>query len=677
MELVHIVAGGLAALSVFRDAVPYLILDDHHADLFQMAAEILDVIADHAVFQIYGRLMVEHVEGAGDIDFEGSRQIAGFLFLLLQHDLIQIPESRHIFRSQVIEIFLVDQMHTAVDDRSLRGLQAIPATGDQLKEGQHKLILHRQRIAVVVAYVQIERIDIARLAVVADAGRRNLHNLPVQMRDKGRVFTLWVTDDDVVLRAGEKHVQNLSFGREGLAAAGDAEDQAVGVLEHLPIHHDHVVGQGVDPVIQSTARRLKQLLGRKGDKDCRAAGGKTALDIHEVIPQRKRAHQALFLLEVQPHHRAVMPLRDGAELQRLVLQILPVSREGYDQRRHEEHVLIVLLQAAQKRLGVLTVGGQVRRDNVHVIAGTHSLFLFLDLGTIEIGDFPLDGLDRLISIYGMDMQRHENVALHIQKIRENAVIQLCGVDLQEVSLPKGVAHAEAVAGFELEAAGRDKIFDREAGRDKPLPVEAEGLGSPNMEDAVQQTEPRLSGQGRCRHAELFEVAENSIFDAFQLGLSILMAFGVKAKGEILGLDDAVVAEGKLCFEHSIIFVTHSVKVIAGVLNKDPGLQAVSRHAPIEKAQREIYGAVEVIEESGPAAEDGVFVVRLAQLIVDVLKLDGFGVMLICGPTNAVRPHLQKRDAVLRGLLTAICAVCSCDGFPDRLFVCASQRAFGQ
>ena len=205
----------------------------------------------------------------------------------------------------------------------------------------------------------------------------------------------------------------------------------------------------------------------------------------------------------------------------------------------------------------------------------------------------------------------------------------------------------------------------------------EGLGSPNMEDAVQQTEPRLARQGRCRHAELFEVAENGVFDAFQLGLGILMTFGVKAEGEILGLDDAVVAEGKLCFEHAVIFVAHGVKGIAGVLNEDPGLQAVSRHAPVEKAQREIYGAVEVIEESGPAAEDGVFVVRFAQLIVDVLKLDGFGVMLICGPTNAVRPHLQKRDAVLRGLLTAICAVCSCDGFPDRLFVCAVQRAFGQ
>ena len=277
----------------------------------------------------------------------------------------------------------------------------------------------------------------------------------------------------------------------------------------------------------------------------------------------------------------------------------------------------------------------------------------------------------------MDMQRHENVALHIQQICENAVIQLRGVDLQEVGLPKGVAHAEAVAGFELKAAGRDKIFDREAGGDEPLPVEAEGLGSPNMEDAVQQTEPRLAGQGRCRHAELFEVAENGAFDALQLVLSILMAFGVKAEGEILGLDDAVVAKGKLCFEHAVIFVAHSVKGVAGIFNEDPSLQAVGRHTPVEKAQREIYGAVEVIEESGPAAEDGVLVVRLAQLIVDVLKLDCFGVMLICGPTNAVRPHLQKRDAVLRGLLTAICAVCSCDGFPDRLFVCAGQRAFGQ
>ena len=372
-----------------------------------------------------------------------------------------------------------------------------------------------------------------------------------------------------------------------------------------------------------------------------------------------------------------MPLRDGAELQRLVFQVLPVLREGHDQRRHEEHVLIVLLQAAQEGLSVLAIGGKIGRNNVHVIAGAHGLFLLLDLGPVEIGDLPLDGLDRLVSVYGVDMQRYENVALHIQKIREDAIIQLRGVDLQEIGLADHIAHAEAVAGLELKAAGRNKVLRRQAGWDEPFPVEAEGLGSPDMEDAVQQTEAGLAGQGRGRNTELFEVAQNGVFNAFQLVFGVLMASGIQSEGEILGLDDAVVAEGELRLQHTVVFVTHTVEFIAGRRNKDPAHQTVGRDAAVEKAQSEVNGAVKVIEEPGPAAEDGVLVIRLAQLIVDVLKLDSFSVMLICGPTNAVRPHLQEGDAVLRGLFLAVRAVCSCDGRLNRFPVCAGQRAFGQ
>ena len=32
---------------------------------------------------------------------------------------------------------------------------------------------------------------------------------------------------------------------------------------------------------------------------------------------------------------------------------------------------------------------------------------------------------------------------------------------------------------------------------------------------------------------------------------------------------------------------------------------------------------------------------LADLVVDVLILDGFGVMIICGPAESVRPHALK------------------------------------
>ena len=60
------------------------------------------------------------------------------------------------------------------------------------------------------------------------------------------------------------------------------------------------------------------------------------------------------------------------------------------------------------------------------------------------------------------------------------------------------------------------------------------------------------------------------------------------------------------------------------------------------------GAVKVVEEVAPALEDGGFVLVLAELVVDVLELDGLGVAAIRHLADAVRPHPLIGDAVLGG-----------------------------
>ena len=49
VELIDVVAGGLAGLAVARHAVPHLVLHDQHPELFELLAQFLDVVADHAV----------------------------------------------------------------------------------------------------------------------------------------------------------------------------------------------------------------------------------------------------------------------------------------------------------------------------------------------------------------------------------------------------------------------------------------------------------------------------------------------------------------------------------------------------------------------------------------------------------------------------------------------------
>ena len=88
MHLVDVVTGGLVGGTVDGNAVPYLILYHQHTDFLKLLAQFLDVIADNAVVDVHIALVVEHIEGAGYIDFKGRSDILGFLFLLFPKQVI-------------------------------------------------------------------------------------------------------------------------------------------------------------------------------------------------------------------------------------------------------------------------------------------------------------------------------------------------------------------------------------------------------------------------------------------------------------------------------------------------------------------------------------------------------------------------------------------------------------
>ena len=101
---------------IARDAIPDLILYDQHADFFELLAQLLDVIADHAVVNVYVRPMIENVQRAGDVDFKRRRQIVRFGFMLGAQEVVQILKDRHIFRQGICQIILIQVPDAAVDD---------------------------------------------------------------------------------------------------------------------------------------------------------------------------------------------------------------------------------------------------------------------------------------------------------------------------------------------------------------------------------------------------------------------------------------------------------------------------------------------------------------------------------------------------------------------------------
>ena len=152
------------------------------------------------------------------------------------------------------------------------------------------------------------------------------------------ILTLRVADDHVVLR-DEEDIADLALGGEGFTGTRRTQDQAVGVLQFLPVHHNHVVGKGIEPVIKRLAFH-EQLLRRKRHKDCRGSRGQRPLDRYLVEAERHAAHEPRLLLIVQPAEHTVVFLGDAGGLEDHIVQLLPAFRRVQEQDRDQEHPLV-------------------------------------------------------------------------------------------------------------------------------------------------------------------------------------------------------------------------------------------------------------------------------------------------------------------------------------------------
>ena len=223
------------------------------------------------------------------------------------------------------------------------------------------------------------------------------------LRDFVSHLSLWVVHDDIIV-CHQKSVCDLALCRETFAGAGSTQNQAIGVLQLLPVHHDKVVGQGVQTVIQAFFAGLIQFLCGERNEDGGAAGGQPSLNLNLTVCQRQAAHQPLLLLEIQPAQIAVVLLGNGAGLKDVVFQFLLRAPGVQHQKGDKEHPLVLALQFFQQGFGISAVGRQIRRNDVNIISGTDGFLLLLDLAAIQFRDGALDRLDGLVLVNGLDVQ---------------------------------------------------------------------------------------------------------------------------------------------------------------------------------------------------------------------------------------------------------------------------------
>ena len=179
MELVYIVASGLSRRPVDRDPVPHLVLNDQHPQLLELLAQLLDVEAHQPVGQLHVGPVVEHVEGAGDIQLQRRRDALGLRFRLSQQLVVEVLENGHPGWVRVCQVGAVHIPHTAVNDRFLHRLEAVLAAHHDIAEGEQEVHLEGQGVVVV----RVVEVDVHGVDILGASGG-DFYHLPAQALDQ-------------------------------------------------------------------------------------------------------------------------------------------------------------------------------------------------------------------------------------------------------------------------------------------------------------------------------------------------------------------------------------------------------------------------------------------------------------------------------------------------------------
>ena len=497
-----------------------------------------------------------------------------------------------------------------------------------------------------------------------------MDNLTAQRFHQRIILAFRVCNDNIV-RCGEEHVCDLTLCRKTFATARCTEDQTIRIFQLLAICHNHVVGYRIQAIIEGIALH-KKFLRRKRNKNRSGSGSQCALDGNEIICQRQAAHKALLLQIIQTVQSAVELLSDTSSLKHSTIQLLLGLSCIKKQHRNKEHTLIAALQIIQNLLGLAAISCKVARNNFHIITRPHSLLLFFDFHTVQVGNFALDKFDGFQLVYRLHMDADHQIFVHVQKLSQHLIRQFRGKDVQIGCSTIGVAHHKVFAALEQKTGRGNEVFGRHAALQDAVIAEIELLLFFLMKGFVHDLKPFHAVQRVGFHAQHLEIVENIGFDTLQPGLCFPDTLCFDAERDVLRTHQTVIALGKLLFQHLCIFHTHIIELVVLRLNLNDLVILAHIALMVDERQLKADTGIEVVEEVAPAFKDGVFILILRQLVVNVVESDSFGIQMFLHPTDTVAPHFQIRNGTLHGQPLFLLVLF---GFPKELLEEAARLRF--
>ena len=171
---------------------------------------------------------------------------------------------------------------------------------------------------------------------------------------------LWVENENVIL-GGKRDLHNFFFGTHALAGAGHAETERVAVEQQAAIRYDHVLADGVLPIVQTV--RLHDFLCAERNQHSGAFGGQGAQGLDFAQPVRQYRVQPVLLLPAQRGKLAQVLTRRGVERFGVAVELLFAVSQMHERHQPEHHPLVAGGQVVQHLAGLLPLLLQVIGDN--------------------------------------------------------------------------------------------------------------------------------------------------------------------------------------------------------------------------------------------------------------------------------------------------------------------------
>ena len=595
----------------------------------------MDVEHHIGLVQIHRAFPAKDVQGAGGVKLQGKGDLFGLVLRLLQQFLAQVAERGHppgFLRLRV------HQGGAAVDDGFM--LRPHAALVDLLDEGHDKLALFHDGVLLTVALHHIHGVE-AVLAACHQMGHRCF--LPAQGFDECAKFSLRVANQDVVICVirVEHEERDQLLGAEGLARAGDAQQEGRLVQKVRLVAHDEVVGNGV--LSKVNAALILDLLYLEGNKHGQRFRSKSAKRIDFPHPDGQGGVQAIKLLELE-HRKLAHVLSRHREHRFGVAVKLLFGVGGNGQRDDgEHHPLVAGGEVVQKLLALFAL-------QFHII-GHHGREVVVGvLAALPVGDVGLHTQQAvfhlphsLIRGNRHNVDGEHQIAVEIGKLRHHVILNIRGVVFEEQHPAELAAQLQIVAVF-LDPVRADIVLKTVAPLHHLTGVEHK-LGFLALAVEVVQDTQALGGvQLHALGAKGRKVGNQVGPHTGKVGAGLLDVLLHHGDGDILLLHNAVGPSG-LIQQHLVVFPPVLIPEIPLHGHEDGRFKVGLVHTAVIDGDFRHRAGIQGIEQLRIGEEHGFLVLAAGHQIVDVAEFIGFG-ELVPHKEDAVRPDTADGDHIL-------------------------------